>query len=102
MKKYILVLDIGTTNVKAFIFDKQGKIITQAIEKTKYIIKTLGQVEQDPFEIWNLCKKVINRVIKKKRLKYNNFYSMGLTSQRGSFLLWNKVTGEKYTNIITW
>ncbi len=29
-KKYILALDIGTTNIKAFLFDKNGEIFAQA------------------------------------------------------------------------
>ena len=102
MKKFILVLDIGTTNIKGLIFDKKGNIIGQEMKQPRYIIKEKGQVEQDPDEIWELSKTVISKVLKAKRLKAENIASLGITTQRASFLLWDKKTGKKLTNIITW
>ena len=102
MKKFILVLDIGTTNIKAIIFDKSGKIIGQARAQPHYIIEEKGQVEQDPNEIWQLSKEVLTKALKVKRLKAENISSLGITTQRASFLLWDRKTGKKLTNIITW
>jgi glycerol kinase len=99
---YILVLDIGTTNIKAFLFDKKGEIIAQTTRRPKYILDEPGQVEQDPKEIWEMSSQVIEEVLETKSLKADDIDSLGITTQRGSFLLWNKSTGEPYTNIITW
>ncbi len=53
MKKYILVLDQGTTSSRAIIFDKKGSIISIAQKEfTQYFPKP-GWVEHDPLEIWS-------------------------------------------------
>ena len=51
MSKYVLVLDVGTTNIKGILFDKKGKIAFQSITKPKYIMEEPGQMEQDPKQI---------------------------------------------------
>lgn len=102
MKKYVLVLDVGTTNIKALLFDKKGTIIGEVKEQPNYIIEKEGQVEQDPDEIWKMSKKVLTKILKGKKLKAQNIASLGITTQRASFLLWDKKTGKKRTNIITW
>lgn len=35
-------------------------------------------------------------------LKSNNIKSIGLSTQRNTFITWNKNTGEHYHNFITW
>jgi len=49
-----------------------------------------------------MSKKVIEKVIESMNLKVENIDSLGITTQRASILLFNKETGEPYTNIITW
>jgi len=102
MKKYILVLDVGTTNIKAFIFDKKGTIIGEVKKQPHYIIEKKNHVEQDPDEIWKLCKQALINVLKTKNLNAQSIVSLGITTQRSSFLMWDKKTGKKVTNIITW
>lgn len=102
MGNYILVLDIGTTNIKAFLFDKNGDIYAQSRRRPNYIMEEPNQVEQNPIEIWELSKEVINEVINTTDIKASDIEAMGITNQRASFLLWNKKSGEIYSNIITW
>ena len=99
---YILVLDIGTTNIKAFLFDKAGEIVIEAKRRPNYIHDMPGQMEQDPKEIWQMSKEVIEEVIKNKNVKASDIDAMGITTQRSSWCFWNKETGEALTNINTW
>ncbi len=100
---YILVLDIGTTNIKAFLFDKNGEIFAQARRRQNYIMdEEPGQVEQDPKEVWELSKQVLEEVIESKNLKASDIEALGISSYRPSFLFWNKKTGKCYSNVITW
>ena len=100
--EYVLVLDIGTTNIKAFLFDKDGKIFAEARRRPKYILDEPGQVEQDPNEIWEMSRDAIKEVITSKDLTAENIDSMGICTQRASFLLWDQRKGKTYTNVITW
>lgn len=99
---YILVLDIGTTNIKAILFNKEGEIVNEARRRPKYIMEEQGQVEQDPMQIWNYSRQAIEEVIKKQELSTSDIECMGITTQRASFCLWDKESGELYSNIITW
>lgn len=99
---YILVLDIGTTNIKSFLFDRNGEIFAEAKRRPHYIHDEPGQMEQDPKEIWQMSKEVLEEVIKKGNVKAENIDAMGITTQRASWCLWNKETGEPITNINTW
>ena len=102
MGDYILTLDIGTTNIKAFLFNKNGEIFAQARRRPKYIMDEPGQVEQDPTEIWEMSKQVIEEVISSESLSAKDIDAMAITTQRASFVLWDKQTGKLYSNIITW
>ena len=89
---FILVLDIGTTNIKAFLFDREGSIISEARRRPIYIMDEPGQVEQDPTEIWDMCKGAISEVLTSKNLNASDIDSMAISTQRASFCLWNKKT----------
>jgi len=99
---FILVLDIGTTNIKAFLFNKAGEISAEAKRRPNYIHDKPGQMEQDPKEIWQMSKEALEEVIKTGNIKADKIDAMGITTQRASWLLWNKETGEPLTNINTW
>ena len=62
MADYILCLDVGTTNIKSFLFDRNGEIVAQARRRPKYIMEEPGQVEQDPKEIWEMSKQVMEEI----------------------------------------
>jgi len=102
ISKYILVLDIGTTNIKSFLFNRAGEIFAEAKRRPRYIHDKPGQMEQDPKEIWQMSKEVIEEVIKTGKVKAENIEAMGVTTQRASWCLWNKETGVPLTNINTW
>ncbi len=99
---FILTLDIGTTNIKAFLIDKNASIVAQAKRRPRYIMDEPGQVEQDPLEIWYDSKEVLEEVLASKGLEAKDIDSIAISTQRASFMLWDKNTGEHYSNIITW
>ncbi len=102
MEKVILVLDIGTTNIKSLCFNKNGDIVAQTKRRPHYILEEPGQVEQDPKEIWDLSKQVLEEIVKTNNLKADNIECLAITTQRASWCFWNRETGELYTNINTW
>ncbi|MFO8018863.1 MAG: FGGY family carbohydrate kinase [Promethearchaeia archaeon] len=101
-KSYILTLDIGTTNIKAFLFDKKGEIFDSAKRRPEYILDEPGKVEQDPQEIWRFSKETIQEVIASNNLTSKDIESIAISTQRASFCMWDKDSGELLTNIITW
>jgi glycerol kinase len=102
MGKYILTLDIGTTNIKAFLFNKEGEIFAEAKRKPSYILDGTGKVEQDPAEIWEFSRQVMDKIVNDNNLSAENIEAIGISTQRASFLFWDKKTGKTYSNIIGW
>lgn len=101
MKK-ILVLDQGTTSTRAFIFDERAQVIAFAQEEFPQIYPEAGYVEHDPIDILSSVRSVISTAMTRARLKYSDIAGMGITNQRETVVMWNKVTGEPVHNAIVW
>lgn len=101
-KKFYLVLDLGTTGVKGIVFDSKLKIITQTYLSLKKSTDGKHQVEQDPDELVAKGIAVLRKVVKARGLKKGNIAGFGLTNQRETVILWDKVTGKAVHPAIVW
>jgi glycerol kinase len=101
-EKKILVLDAGTTYIKAFLFDRKGNIVAEVRKRTSYILDEQGQVEQSPAEMFDLSLDAISELLSGNGLGAADIAAMGITTQRSTFLFWDKVTGKPYCRLITW
>lgn len=95
---YYLILDVGTTNIKAYAFLSDGKLIDEVEQKTKTKYLRPGWIEQDPLYIIQTIHKLISKI----EGKHGKSYGIGLTNQRSSSIIWDKKTGEPLYNMITW
>ena len=101
-KDYILSLDQGTTSSRAMLFDKRGNVFFKAQQEIKCFFPHDGWVEQDPIDIWLSILYVINDVLAKCNLTYDDIDSIGLTNQRETTVIWDKKTGMPVYNAIVW
>ncbi len=102
MKEYILAVDAGTTSCRAIIFDKSGKMIEIAQREFEQIYPQAGWVEHDAKEIWDTQLSVLKEVIEKSGLKETDISAIGITNQRETTVVWDKLTGEPVYNAIVW
>jgi glycerol kinase len=102
MKKYILSLDQGTSSSRAIIFDKSGNIkgVSQA-EFTQFYPDS-NMVEQNPEEIFSTQYKVAHNVLKDTDIKPEQIAAIGITNQRETTIVWDKISGEPVYNAIVW
>ena len=100
--KYVLALDQGTTSSRAIIFDKSGKIISKAQAEFAQIYPRSGWVEHNPEEIVGSCMKVAEEALKNANLTSSDISAIGITNQRETTIVWDKVTGEPVYNAIVW
>ena len=56
MKQYVIALDQGTTSSRCILFDREQNIVGVAQREFTQIYPKPGWVEQDPMEIWSICK----------------------------------------------
>ncbi|MDR1906363.1 MAG: hypothetical protein LBQ27_05605 [Clostridiales bacterium] len=102
MKKYILVLDCGTTCVKSLIYDKNLKFIGMSSRKTESIYPGHGMVEQDPLKIYALILETAKDVMSKCSIDVREIACAGIGAQRTSWLFWNGKNLKPLCNLITW
>ena len=102
MKKFIISIDQGTTSSRAILFNLKGEPVYVAqTEFTQYFPKD-GWVEHDPNEIWGTTLKVLKDVIKKSNKLKGKVLTIGITNQRETTILWDKITGKPVYNAIVW
>ncbi|KAK2155686.1 hypothetical protein LSH36_233g02016 [Paralvinella palmiformis] len=102
MAKYVLALDVGTTTLRAHIYDKDAQIIGTGVCKVEIMRPKPGYCEMDPDLLWRQVQQVITDCIKDAYTDSSNICAMGITVQRNTFITWDKETAEPFHNFITW
>ncbi len=102
MPKFIASIDQGTTSTRFIVFDFEGNIIATDQKEHKQIYPAAGLVEHDGLEIWKNTLGVIANGMRKSGLASEDLAAIGITNQRETTILWNKITGKPYTNAIVW
>ncbi len=102
MKNYIMALDQGTTSSRCILFNRQGQAVSKAQKEFKQMYPVAGWVEQDPKEIWSSQISVAAEAMAKLGISAEDIASIGITNQRETTILWNKLTGEPVYNAIVW
>ena len=102
MSKYVMALDAGTTSNRCILFDKKGKICSVAQKEfTQYFPKP-GWVEHDAMEIWLTQYSVASEAMNKLGVGAEEIAAIGITNQRETTVVWDKVTGEPVFHAIVW
>ena len=101
-KKFIVAIDQGTTSSRAILFNTQGKSLFKSQLEFKQYFPKNGWVEHNPEEIWNKTKKVLMDTINKSKRFKGDILTIGITNQRETTILWDRVSGKPVYNAIVW
>ncbi len=102
MKQYVMALDQGTTSSRCIIFHKQGIMKSIAQKEFTQIYPKPGWVEHDPMEIWSTQISVATEAMAKLGISANEIASIGITNQRETTIVWNRMTGQPVYPAIVW
>ena len=102
MKKYVLSLDAGTTSSRAILFDQKGSQIAVAQQEFTQIFPQKGWVEHNPMEILDTQINAVKNVLEKAGITSYEVDSIGITNQRETTIIWDRVTGAPVFNAIVW
>ncbi|EDM36060.1 glycerol kinase [Pedobacter sp. BAL39] len=102
MEQFILALDQGTTSSRAIVFDHKGQVRSVAQKEFKQIFPQSGWVEHDPNEIWSTQASVAAEATVKMGINGKDIKAIGITNQRETTIVWDRVTGEPVYNAIVW
>ena len=102
MSKYIMALDAGTTSNRCILFDHSGNLCAMAQKEFTQIYPQPGWVEHDPEEIWNVQLEVAQQAMRNLGISAGDIAAIGITNQRETTIVWDKITGEPVYNAIVW
>lgn len=102
MSHFVAAIDQGTTSTRCMIFDRVGKVIAMDQKEHRQIYPQPGWVEHDPLEIWECTQAVVRGALARANLKASDLAAVGVTNQRETTVVWDRHTGEPYTNAIVW
>ena len=102
MKKYIMALDSGTTSNRCILFDKEGRICSMAQKEFTQYFPRPGWVEHDAAEIWQSQLSVAREAMRKLGATYDEVAAIGITNQRETTIVWDRLTGQPISNAIVW
>jgi glycerol kinase len=100
--RFVLALDQGTTSSRAILFDRQGAVRGLAQRAFGQHFPQPGWVEHDATEIWHTQLQVAREVLQRSGVAAQQIEAIGLTNQRETTVLWDRVTGEPLAPAIVW
>ena len=102
MLHYILAIDQGTTSSRAMVFDEDSQIVGVGQEEFSQYFPEDGWVEHDPEEIWQSVLQVVDRALGSADLRADQIGAIGITNQRETTVVWDRVTGVPVYPAIVW
>ncbi len=93
-----IALDLGTTSIKAALMDRQGNLQHIVTRSAPAIDSHNGRYESNALDY----AEIAEQVLKECTAQTDNNPPLGLCSQRSSFLIWDKISGNPVTSLISW
>jgi putative glycerol kinase 5 len=100
---YILSIDIGTSSIRAYLFSKSFQIISSSQKQQIVHCPEPHSFEFEPAQFWLTFLDIIRETIDNANpITAHDITCLGISTLRNSVILWDRKTGETYSNIILW
>lgn len=97
MTQRIIAIDQSTSSTKALLFDEQCRIVARTNVDHKQYYPQTGWVEHDAEEIYQNMVEAIRQLPQEDAT-----YSLAITNQRETAVVWNKLTGKPIAKAVVW
>ena len=99
---YIIAIDQSTSSTKALLFDEQCRLLTRTnVDHQQYYPQT-GWVEHDAEEIYHNMVEAIRRLKGEVNGETSATYSLCITNQRETAVVWHKTTDRPISRAVVW
>jgi xylulokinase len=98
---YLLGIDVGTTGIKAALFDTQGRLIYSITKDYPLITPHPNWVEQNPSDWWEKTQEALKDITENSKISANQIKAIGLSGQMHSSVFLDK-KGEVVRPCILW
>ena len=99
---YLLALDQGTSSSRSIVFDALGRPVAMAQQELPQIYPQPGWVEHDPMDIWRTQLATARQALTKAGIEAREVRAIGITNQRETTVVWNRMTGMPIHHAIVW
>src|SRR5450755_1747805 len=100
--RFIAAIDQGTTSSRCMIFDASGAVAASARKEHRQIYPRPGWVEHDAMEIWANVEACVTEAMAKLEIEPSDLAAVGITNQRETTLLWDRLSGTPVAGAIVW
>lgn len=102
MARYVMGIDAGTTGVRAVLFDEDGSVAASAYREIASRYPRPQWMEQDPAELWQSTRAVIEEAIATASASAADVAALGITNQRSSIVAWDGPSGRPLSQMLIW
>lgn len=105
MAQRIIAIDQSTSSTKALLFDEECRLLARTNVDHKQYYPQTGWVEHDAEEIYQNTIEAIRKLMAEVDLHYSlvpHTFSLAITNQRETAVVWNKTTGKPIANAVVW
>jgi glycerol kinase len=102
LSSYVLAIDQGTTSTRAMLFRADTSIATIAQKEFPQHFPADGEVEHEPEDLWATTVETCRTALQNVGAAARDIVAIGITNQRETTLLWDRVTGRAVHRAIVW
>jgi len=99
---YVLAIDQGTTSTRAILFRADMSIASVAQKEFPQHFPADGEVEHEPEDLWSTTVETCRGALRQAGATAKDIVAIGITNQRETTLLWDRVTGRAVHRAIVW
>src|SRR5579872_1422927 len=99
---FVLAIDQGTTSSRSIVFRSDISIAAVAQAEFPQLFPASGSVEHEPEDIWTSTIATCREALKKANLSAKDIAAIGITNQRETTVVWDRVTGQAVHRAIVW
>jgi glycerol kinase len=99
---YVLAIDQGTTSTRAILFRADTSIAAVSQREFAQHFPADGEVEHEPEDLWVTTVETCRNALRSAGAAAKDIAAIGITNQRETTLLWDRVTGRPVHRAIVW
>jgi glycerol kinase len=98
----VLAIDQGTTNTKACLVDRAGRVVASSSVPVPVSFPQPGWVESDGRALWTTVERAIDGCLARVPGSAGRIAAVGVANQRESVLVWDRATGAPVGPLVSW
>lgn len=102
VKRYILVIDAGSSSVRSLIVDDSGMIVGEGRQQISWVRRNPGWAELDPIYLWKATRQTILDAVIDAAIPVSQIAVAGITSHRETIMIWDKTNGVPVHDALVW